>query len=380
MKLCPMESRLKLALGVALIGAIIVVGTLVPQPNGSFSGIALAQNPDPQPTGSIQEITASTPNLTLTVGDTVVLSINVIGRQDIENQRLADDVKFDWSVSGGRLSDGVDGTSASYTAPSDPGIYSVTVSPSSGCIGTGLACTATFRITVRRPGEATGPDAPPRNPEGEIPSILSDSEGEQYQVFTPEEGGIFTGESFSISAVMGIVPNGEIIGLRMAEDGSASNAGMSHHRYTLSGNQYRIFVIDAEGAPISSYNLNGTVAVCIPMPRELRTSISSLEMVNKNSNGTLTVMSSSVRISPSLIICGNTSTLPATIAVGIRGTPPPLLEPELEPAEMLPATGGTAPTSRGIIAWALLVGIALIATGTFASIYCHRPHENIQQN
>ena len=260
MKLCSMKSRLKLV----LVGAIIVVGTVVLEPGAS----ALAQNPDPQPMGSIQEISASTPNLALTVGDTVVLSINVIGRQDIEDQRLADDVKFDWSVSGGRLSDGADGTSASYTTPSDPGIYSVTVSPRSGCIGTGLACTATFRITVRRPGEATGPDAPPRNPEGEIPSILSDSEGEQYQVFTPEEGGTFTGEDFSISAGTGIVPNGEIIGVRMTEDGSASNAGMSHHRYTLSGNQYRLSVIDAESAPISSYHLNGTVAVCIPVPED----------------------------------------------------------------------------------------------------------------
>ena len=372
MKLCSMKSRLKLV----LVGAIIVVGTVVLEPGAS----ALAQNPDPQPTGSIQEITASTPNLTLTVGDTVVLSINVIGRQDIEDQRLADDVKFDWSVSGGRLSDGADGTSASYTAPSDPGIYSVTVSPRSGCIGTGLACTATFRITVRRPGEATGPDAPPRNPEGEIPSILSDPEGEQYQVFTPEQGGTFTGEDFSISAGTGIVPNGEIIGVRMVEDGSASNAGMSHHRYTLSGNQYRVSVIDAEGAPISSYNLNGTVAVCIPVPEELRTNISSLEMVTKNSNNTLTVMSSSVRIIPSLTMCGNTSTLPATIAVGIRGTPPPLLEPEPEPAEILPATGGAVPVSQGIIAWALLVGVALIATGIFASTYRHGRHEGIQEN
>ncbi len=380
MKLCSMKSRLKLALGVALVGAIIVVGTLALQSGISFGGIALAQNPDPQPTGSIQEISASTPNLTLTVGDTVVLSINVIGRQDIEDQRLANDVKFDWSVSGGWLSGGTDGTSASYTAPSDPGIYSVTVSLRSGCIGTGLACTATFRITVRRPGEATGPDAPPRNPEGEIPSILSDSEGEQYQVFTPEEGGAFTDENFSVSAVMGIVPNGEIMGVRMAEDGSASNAGMSHHRYTLSGNQYRVFVIDAESAPISSYNLNGTVAVCIPVPEELRTNISSLEMVTKNSNNTLTVMSSSVRIIPSLTMCGNTSTLPATIAVGIRGTPPPLLEPDPEPTEMLPATGGAVPVSQGIIAWVLLVGVALIAAGIFASTYRHRRHEDIQEN
>ncbi|MXZ03274.1 MAG: hypothetical protein F4Y88_06280 [Chloroflexi bacterium] len=355
-----MKSRLKLAQGVALIGVIIVVGTLLLEPGAS----ALAQKPTPQPTGSIQEITASTPNLTLTVGDTVVLSINVIGRQDIEDQRLADDIKFDWSVSGGQLSDGADGTSVSYTAPADPGIYSVTVSPRSGCVGTGLACTATFRLTVRRPGEATGPDAPPRNPEGEIPAILTASGGGQYEVFTPEEGGTFTSENFSVSAGNGIVPNDEIIGVRMAEDGSASNAGMSHHRYTLSGNQYRVSVIDAERAPILSYNLNGTVAVCIPVPGELRTNISSLEMVTKNSNGTLTVMSSSVRISPSLIICGNTSTLPATIAVGIRGTPPPLLEPDPEPTEMLPATGGATPSSASALVWAFLLGIALISIGT----------------
>ena len=358
-----------------LIAIVAVAIAVAWHPAASFDGETLhAQSSvsDPQPTGSIQEITASTPNLTLTVGDTVVLSINVIGRQDVEDQRLADDVKFDWSVSGGRLSGGTDGASASYTAPSDPGIYSVTVSPRSGCVGTGLACTATFRITVRRQGEATGPDAPPRNPEGEIPAILSDSEGEQYQVFTPEEGGTFTSENFSVSAGNGIVPNGEIIGVRMAEDGSASNAGMSHHRYTLSGNQYRVSVIDAGSAPISSYNLNGTVTVCIPVPEELRANISSLEMVNKNSNDTLTVMSSSLRISPSLILCGNTSTLPATVAVSIRGTPPPLLEPDPEPVEMLPATGGAVPVSQGIIAWALLAGVALIAAGTFASTYRHR--------
>lgn len=243
----------------------------------------------------------------MTVDDTVVLSINVIGRQDVEDQRLGDDVKFDRSVSGGQLSDSADGTSVSYTAPSESGTYTVTVLPKSECVGTESVCTATFRITVHRQGEETGPYVTLRNPEGEIPTILTDSEGRQYEVFTPEEGVKFTGENFSVSAGMGIVSNGEIVGLRMAEDGSVSNTGMSHHSYTLSGNQYRVSVIDAEGAPISSYKLNGTVTIYIPVPGELCSNISSLEIVNKNSNGTLTVMSSSVRISPSLILCGNTS-------------------------------------------------------------------------
>ena len=47
MKLRSMKSRLKLAQGVALVGAIIVVGTLVLEPGALFGGIALAQNPDP---------------------------------------------------------------------------------------------------------------------------------------------------------------------------------------------------------------------------------------------------------------------------------------------------------------------------------------------
>ena len=370
MKPRPMKSRLKLVLGVTFAGAIIVVGTLVLQAGASFGGIALAQNPDPQSTGSIQRITASTPNLTVTVGDTVVLSINVIGLQGVRDQNLGENASVTWSVSDGDLefADDTGWTDAIFHPPTEPGTYTVTTSVKSGCVGDAENCTAKFTITVRRRGAIGGDDATPQNPPGDIPTILTDDDGNQYGIFTPEYGGTFPGENFFVTATSGVIPNGEIIGIRMADTGDASNADMSHHRYTLSGNQYSISVIDAEGAPISSYNLNGTVSVCVPVPDELRTNISSLEMVTKNSNGTLTVMSSSMRISPSLIICGNTSTLPATIAVGIRGTPPPLLEPDPEPTETLPATGGAAPVSQGIIAWALLIGIALIATGTFASI------------
>ena len=151
--------------------------------------------------------------------------------------------------------------------------------------------------------------------------------------------------------------------------------------YTLRGNQYRISIVDAEGLLIASYALNSAVEVCMPVSDELSSNLSSIVMVAKNNDGTLTPpMGSSVRIyppiTPSFIICGYTSTLPATIAVGIPGTPPPSLEPE--PAEVLPATGGAVPMSQWIIAWALLVGIALIATGTFATTYRRRHHEGIR--
>lgn len=152
----------------------------------------------------------------------------------------------------------------------------------------------------------------------------------------------------------------------MFEEGAALNAGRSHHDYTFSGNQYTISIVDAEGIPIASYALDGRVEVCILVPDELRPNLSSIVVVARNTDGTLTATSFRWQITrSSYYSCGYTSTLPATVAVGIPGAPP----------EMLPATGGAAPTSRGIIAWALLVGVALIATGTFATVYRRRRHE-----
>ena len=179
--------------GFAVIGAVGVHLFVIPK-----SGIAHAQAAEP--VGSISRVTASTPKLTLAVSDTVVLSINVYGRQDVEDSSLASDVNIDWSASAGTLPDDADGTSVSYTAPSEPGSYTVTASPSSECIGTTSECTATFRITIRRQGEASAPDVPPRNPDGGIPSVLTGPDGGQYEVFTPEDGGTFTGDGFWIDA------------------------------------------------------------------------------------------------------------------------------------------------------------------------------------
>ncbi len=369
MKLLSMKSRLK----VALAGVIIAVGTLVLQTGASIGSIALAQDPDPQPTGSIQRIIPSLEFVNVGTGGSILLSVSVVGRQDVQDQNLAKDPNISWSASGGKLEVHYDTTRATYLVPRGPGTYTVTASAGSQCVGNATDCNATFTLRAR----FIGPYhiiAPRMNPPGEIPTALIDAEGNQYNVFTPAEGGTFKGGNYRIVASHGDVPSGELIGVRMFENGPASNAGMSHQHHTLSGNQYKISIIDAEGIPIVYYTLNRTVEVCIPVPEELRSNLSSIVMVTKNSNGTLTAMLSSVRISPSLIICGNTSTLPATIAVGVPGTPPPLIEPEPRPTENLPATGGAAPKYQGIIAWVFLVGVALIATGTFATRYRHPRH------
>ena len=84
------------------------------------------------------------------------------------------------------------------------------------------------------------------------PGILSDSEGNQYEVFTPEEGGTFTGEGYSLKVDAGAVPNGEFLGIRMSDEGAASNLGMTHQRYTLGGNMYAISAVDSSGRQLSA--------------------------------------------------------------------------------------------------------------------------------
>ncbi|MCY4475417.1 MAG: hypothetical protein OXC83_08300 [Chloroflexi bacterium] len=364
MKLSTRSTKSKLtsySMAIAIATFIAVIGALGLATATNFgSATVIAQ----EPTGLIKEITPSTSNLLVNSGDTVWLSINVIGLQDVRQQSLGSDVTFNWSATGGDLPPNKDGnTSVRYKAPDSPGNYVVTVSATSNCRGT---CTATIDIRVRRPGSTETVVRTPVNPPGEIPTVLADADGNQYGVFTPEEGGTFTGDQFWINAMAGTVPNAEYIGVRMFENGSASNAGMSGHRYTLGGTKYSVAVIDSERNSVASYRLNATVEICIPVPMEMLSQITKVEMIATSDDGTeLTVLSSSVRVVPTLTICGNTSSLPVNVAAGIPGTPPmPEPTPVLEPA--LPVTGGAGPSSTMVLAWTILIGFALIATGMFA--------------
>ncbi len=363
MKLSARSTKSKLtsySMAIAIATFVAVIGALGLATAANFGGATVFAQ---EPTGLIKEITPSTRNLSVNPGDTVSLSINVIGLQDVRQQSLGSDVTFNWSATGGDLPPNKDGnTSVRYKAPDNPGNYVVTVSATSNCRGT---CTATIDITVRRPGTVDSVAVTPVNPPGEIPTVLSDVDGNQYGVFTPEEGGTFTGDQFSIAASTGIVPNAEYIGVRMYENGSASNAGMSGHRYTLGGTKYSVAVIDSERNSVASYRLNATAEICIPVPMEMLSQITNVEMIATSDDGTeLTVLSSSVRVVPTLTICGNTSTLPVNVAAGIPGTPPmPEPTPELEPA--LPVTGGAGPTSSIVLAWVITIGVALVSTGMF---------------
>ena len=315
----------------------------------------------------IAEIKAGIVNaITVSGGDKVKLDVNVYGVQGIMDQKLADDVTFDW---GDASSD--TGPSITYTAPTAPGSYDVTASLElNECYhadaDTQMAkCSATFTVKVRRQSPAQPQDEAPVNP-ATVPSILTDSSGNQYEVFTPVEGGTFdNGDGYSITAQSGDVPNNEIIGVRMSDDGSASNLGMTHQRYTLGGNMYGIHVVDGTGTTVSSYVLDDPAQVCLPLPSELSSNISKVALVAMNSDGTLTILSSSVKLGSSgTSVCGNISTLPASVAVGHVGSPAAIPTATPEPTPVPPPTGATAPTNtNGILIWAILFGLALTGAG-----------------
>ena len=170
--------------------------------------------PEPPPTatpvtaGEVSRIESRAKSVTLSAGDEVVLGVLIYGLQDVNDQGLASDVTFEWTqdkdVEGKEKSLEGTGAEINYTAPSSPGTYQITASlDADECQG---GCEATVTVRVRRPAAAPDPADPPQNPPGEIPSILTDGDGNNYEVFTPEDGGSFTGEGYSITAAAGAIP------------------------------------------------------------------------------------------------------------------------------------------------------------------------------
>ena len=192
----------KFALGLAIFIASATLGIFGMSHNGE---IVNAQGQSSS--GEIADVVPSTPSLRVGEGDTVTLSVRLYGLQDPARPtpRLRSHLRFGLRPMAIFPPIATKGnTSVRYTAPSSPGTYTVTATAGSNCARN---CTATFTITVRRSGEPGGPGGTDAvNPPGVIPTILTDSEGAQYEVFTPEGGGTFAGEGFSITAGIGIVP------------------------------------------------------------------------------------------------------------------------------------------------------------------------------
>ena len=323
---------------------------------------------------SILRIEPSIRGVTVSSGETIRLGFDIYGRQDILDNDLGYGHEFVWDDggAGGSFASAENRVNANvYTAPESPGTHTVTVtSPTGACFDSANEdaaerCTANFTIIVRRSSSVLGERPAPKNPVGEIPSVLADAEGRQYAVFTPEDGGYFDGGDVTVSADPGVVPDLEIIGLRADAAGSASNVGMTRHRYTLVGDRYDVLAVDATEASISSYVLNSPLEVCVPLPPAARHDISDIALVAENPDGTLTVLSASVRIVPSGVdVCGNLGTLPASIAVGTAGSPEAIPTATPDPDEIAePDTGGYAPLGSGFLMLLVIVGGVIVLGG-----------------
>ena len=333
----------------------------------------------------INRIEPTITEVTVQTGADIRLEVDVYGlanRLDNSIPESGDsNLVFSWTESpatGGTFSDPNDGRRVTYTAPDLPGSYRIVAeaSPNGICrphheSAFGITdeqramCVATFNVRVTRAPTYATSTAAPVNPVGLIPSSLTDSAGVAYAVFTPVEGGTFTGEGISVSAAPGAVPDEELIGvsatvttLPIPESGPTS-------RLTVGGSFYVVNGVQRTGdAPVTGYRFDDPVTVCLPMPNEFRGNISDIVLVDRRADGTLGMLGSRARVAAGVVsACGNVSQLPVTLAVARLGAPE-RVAPEPTPEIVPPDTGGSAPSATGATA-TLVLGILTLA-GTVA--------------
>ena len=332
---------------------------------------------------SVNKIAPTIREISVPAGQQVRLEVDIYGRQDTVSNDLSDDadgtVVFQWTESpsgGGAFASPSTARRVTYTAPDLPGTYTVLAEaqPDGVCASHHRSrteitaddrapCIATFTVRVSRaPASATIP-ADPVNPAGLIPTSLTDDAGVAYAVFTPVDGGTFTGDGITVSAPEGAVPDQQLIGVSATRSTIPVPPPIPGARMTVAGSYYTVNGIQRTGdAPVSGYALDDPIQACMPLPDMFRADISDVVVVNRNpTDGSLAILTSSVRQTPAgLVACGAIGQLPATVAVanvGVIELPP---DPPTPTDEDLPETGGTAP-SMSSAAWTLAVAAAIMA-------------------
>ena len=186
------------------------------------------------------------------------------------------------------------------------------------------------------------------------------------------------GEDYSFIAVPGDVPSAYIVGVRMSKGDEASNAGMTHHRYTLAGNYFIIDAVDENGrTPSPAFRFRNPPLACLPIPQHFFANIDSMTVIATDSEGlTQTVLNSGTRVQDTgLKLCAFVGTVPTILAVGLEGAPGPLpptpeVVVEVRVVE-LPVTGGLAPNQTGLVLFFVL-GIAGASYGNSVDQSCSR--------
>ena len=346
----------------------------------------------------INSIKPAITEVSVRAGDVIRLEVDVYGLQDKVNNGLPDvdgsRLIFTWSDNpgGGGFADPNDLRRVLYTAPSLPGTYTVRVEaqPDGICYDhhkttfdisdeDRAACIAMFTVRVARAAVDPDPPAEPVNPAGLIPTSLTDDAGTAYAVFTPVDGGTFTGEGVTVTADKGAVPDGELLGVAASVSPIAVPAPTPGARLTLSGRFYDVNGVQRNGeAPVSGYGLDDPLTVCLPLPAAFRANVSDIVIASRSADGSLGILSSKLRqTGGALMVCGSVGQLPATVAVaktGIVEAPPEPIDPITgEP----PDTGGTAPgvNLAVLMLWiGIAIGIGFIAIASACSRIQWRGH------
>ena len=356
-------------------GSLLIEGTPTPTPTltptltlNERIGLAFVSRIAP----SVREVTIPS--------DTVVnLSFELYNLQAGREDSLSeiDELRITWSAAGGAGTfsepsgaDGVDGDGlvddrvVAWRAPSDPGAHTVTAGFARDyvCNGDELECQAVFNITVVRAAAVVVAEPTPCPTPGLIPTSLTDDSGNAYAVFTPAEGGEFTGEGVSVSAGKGALDGCGIIGIRAAKVSGEMTA--SHPGWTAAGDRYRVSAVNSQGTQLlSSFTTRLPLSACLPLPDSLRADISGVALLRELSDGSTQVLSSRVRVSASngLSLCGSVSELPAVVIAASRGIPQAQPTPTAVVTPTTPDTGGNAPSSVAYVLLALVLGVLAVA-------------------
>ncbi len=361
----------------------------------------LTPTPIPLTPARILRIEPAIRGVTLPLGGEVILGIHVYGRQDIRDDSLGDrpGITFEWtaedragepgarnggfaesvsSVFGREKNDLPDDRRVVYTAPAEPGRYRVKAALDVGtseCLGRRDGeteadaierCTAYFDITVQRPSPDEPTPVPPVNPPGEIPDVIVDDDGTNYEVVSPEDGDEFVTEKCSLKIPKGAVHDMEVVGISVTElEEREDQIEVDDPRFMVDGIQCRVLAVAADGTPLIDYRLLVPGEICMPLPGTFRPNAVSALVGAINPDATLTVLSSNLYLagrSGALKVCGNIGMLPATTVVALRaeiaGVLPVTPVPTPDVAEI--DTGASSP-SQGEAVVLMFFGITLAA-------------------
>ena len=350
----------------------------------------------------ILRIEPSIRGIQIRIGEPVRLDVAVYGRQDIRDDSLGDrpEISFDWTsevysteetpgtgefretvaIGDGRERNGEpDDRRALYIAPNEPGRYTVkaVLEPGVECLGRRDGesdndaierCSAEFEVVVRRPSAHEPTPVPPRDPSGEIPSVIVDDGGTNYQVFTPDRGGEFVAEGCSLKIPEGAVNDMEVIGVSVEElESPDEQLEVLDHRFMTAGLQCRISAVASDGTPLTDFRLLQPGEICMPLPDVFRPKAVNALVGAINPDATLTALGSRLFLTTSagdLKVCGNISSLSATTTVALRaevaGELPPTPAPTLEIGEI--DTGGRGISQR-LTVLALMFGALVVGLG-----------------